>query len=128
MKKEYVDDVYSWVNNYPEKYTVSKAVADDVFAYKEYTKTISEFKADTRSNGTKINGSAKKKVIAYINGLDIDEGAKYILIRDKYYQDDTYNYEIIDYLNERDDISREEMITILEELDFKVDSEGNITW
>jgi hypothetical protein len=41
---------------------------------------------------------------------------------------DKYNDVIIDYLNERDDISEQEMREILEALDMKIDSKGRITW
>jgi hypothetical protein len=39
-----------------------------------------------------------------------------------------YNKDIVDYLNSREDISYEDMETILKELGFNVDSKGNITW
>jgi hypothetical protein len=39
-----------------------------------------------------------------------------------------YNMDIVDYLNSRDDISAEDMETILKELGFEVDSKGNISW
>lgn len=78
-QKEEIDQVYSWVHNNPEKYTVSKAVTDDVFEYKEYTNTINAFRADKNKNGKSISGTAKKKVVAYIDSLDIDDGAKYIM-------------------------------------------------
>ena len=99
-----------------------------MFEYKKYTSDINAFRADKDKNGKSISGTAKKKVVAYIHSLDIDEGAKYILFKSKYPQNDDYNMEIIDYLNERDDISAAQMRTILEELDFKVDAKGNISW
>ena len=43
-------------------------------------------------------------------------------------QERNYNQDIIDYLNQRDDISYQEMKAILEELDFEVDDEGYIKW
>jgi hypothetical protein len=39
-----------------------------------------------------------------------------------------YNYDIIDYLNSREDISYAQMKAILEELGMTVDSEGYIYW
>ena len=41
---------------------------------------------------------------------------------------ENYNYDIIDYLNNREDISYDEMATILKELGFTVDAQGNIYW
>ena len=53
---------------------------------------------------------------------------KIILFKSEYPADDTYNYEIIDYLNSRDDISYSEMETILKELGFTVTADGNVYW
>ena len=60
--------------------------------------------------------------------ITADYGEKIILFKSEYNADDTYNHDIIEYLNERDDISYQEMETILKYLGFKVDSNGNITW
>ena len=35
---------------------------------------------------------------------------------------------IVEYLNSRKDISYKEKVSILEELEFKIDSDGNVTW
>ena len=127
--KEKYDSVYSWWKNYPEKVTVSKAVTDNVIEYRGYTSDLDDIRADKDENGKSISGSAKEKKKAYIWSLDIDEGAKYILFKNEYKADDTYNNEIIDYLNSRDDISYDEMNTICEELGFKVNREtGYISW
>lgn len=64
----------------------------------------------------------------YIYSLDIPDVQKHILFKAEYPKTNKHNYEIIDYLNEREDISYEEMETILKELGFEVDSKGNITW
>ncbi len=120
-------DEYTYQYNNPEKYQVAR-VAGGYKAFVEYTSDLWDIKADKDKNGKSINGSRKKKVIEYIDNLDADYGEKIILFKSEYNADDTYNYEIIDYLNGRDDISRDEMKTILEELGFKVDSNGYITW
>jgi hypothetical protein len=125
--KEKYDGIYSWYRNYPEKVTVSKAVTDNVVEYREYTSALNAIRADKDANGNSISGSAKEKKAAYINGLDLDYGAKLILFKSEYNADDTYNYDIIDYLNGREDISYEEMVTILKELGFNV-SGNNISW
>jgi hypothetical protein len=121
-------NAYTWAYNNPEKYVVSQAVTDDVIEYKRYTKALSNIKADYDRNGNPISGSKKEKVIDYINSLDIEYGQAIILYQMQYKSDDTYKEDIIDYLNNRDDISREEMITILEELGAEVDSRGQISW
>ena len=127
--KEYYDNIYSWVKNNPNKVTVANAVTDDIIKYKGYTSALDDIRADKDSKGNSISGSAKEKKKDYIFGLDLDEGQKYILFKTEYPKDDTYNYEIIDYLNGRDDISYYEMVTILEELGFIIGEDGvTITW
>jgi hypothetical protein len=127
--KEYYDNVYSWVKNNPNKVTVAKAVTNDVVQYKSYTSALDDIRADKDSKGNSISGSAKEKKKDYIFSLDLDEGQKYILFKTEYPKDDTYNYEIIDYLNSRDDISYEEMNNILTELGFTILDDGvTITW
>lgn len=121
-------NAYTWAYKNPEKYAVAKAVGGDVVTYKKYTGELNDIKADKDENGDSIRGSCKEKVLDYINGLDIDYGQKIILFKSEYNADDTYNYDIIDYLNSRDDISYSEMETILKELGFDVDSEGNVSW
>ncbi len=123
----YTDD-FAWAAQNPEAYTVSKAVTDNVTEYKKYTSELYKIRADKDSDGKSISGSAKRKKKAYIWSLDIDEGAKYILFRNAYKSDDTYNGAIINYLLSRNDISYEDKKTILTELDFKIDSKGRITW
>ena len=126
----YTDD-YDWASKYPDKYSISKAISDDVKVYKQYMSELNEIKADKDSNGKTINGSSKKKKADYINSLDLDDGQKAILYRslfDSKADKDKYNDVIIDYLNERDDISAQEMREILEALDMKIDSKGRITW
>ncbi len=121
-------EAYNWAFKNPEKFTLSKAVASDVITYRKYTSELYDIKADKDENGKSISGSRKEKVLDYINNLDADYGEKIILFKSEYNADDTYNYEIIDYLNSREDISYDEMETILTELDFNVHSDGTITW
>ena len=120
-------EAYNWAFKNPEKRVVAKAVADDFVQYRKYASDLYDIKADKDSDGKTISGSRKDKVLDYINGLDADYGEKIILFKSEYPSDDTYNYEIIDYLNSRDDISYDEMNTILKELGFTVNG-NNITW
>ena len=118
---------YEYAYDNPEQYEVAKAVGG-YDAFKTYSSELYEIKADKDKNGNSISGSRKEKVIEYINNLDIDYGEKIILFKNEYNADDTYNYDIIDYLNSREDISYEQMETILKELGFTVDANGNISW
>lgn len=119
---------YEWAFDYPEKASFGSVFNDGVKEYRKYTSKLYEIRADKDRKGKSISGSAKRKKKAYIWSLDIDEGAKYILFRNEYKSDDTYNGAIINYLLSRNDISYEDKKTILTELDFKIDSKGRITW
>ena len=121
-------EAYNWAFSNPEKYTLSKAVSSDVKTYRAYTKDLYEIKSDKDKYGKSISGSRKEKVSNYINSLDADYGEKLILFKSEYNADDRYNREIIDYLNNRDDITFDEMNTILKELGFTVTADGTIYW
>jgi hypothetical protein len=127
-KDEDTREAYNWAFNNQEKYTVSKVISDDLVAYKKLTQEIYKFRADKDSNGKTINGTAKAKKINYINNLDMEYGKKLVLFKSLFDKDDTYNYEIIDYLNSREDITYEETETILKQLGFTVAANGNIYW
>ena len=126
--KEEYDGIWNWVKNYPDKVTVSRAVTDNVVEYKQYTKALDAIRADKDENGKTISGTAKAKKVDYINSLDLDYGAKIILFKSEYGSDDTYNNDIVEYLNGRNDISYEETVTILRELGFEVLSDGTVRW
>ena len=116
-----------FATKYPENYAVAKAVGG-YEAYKGYSDELNDIKSDKDANGKTINGSRKEKVMNYINSLDADYHTKIILWKSEYPSDDTYNYEIIDYLNGRDDISFDEMVAILRKLGFDVTDNGDISW
>ena len=124
---KYFDDKYA--NNDRE------FIANAVFGGKRfapYAAELNQIKGeDKNGDGKTDSGSKKDNIIDYINGLDMDYGEKIIMFRTLYSSKadkKAYNMEIIDYLKERDDISYQQMKSILEELDMEVDSEGNITW
>lgn len=124
-------DDYSWASDNSGKYTLSKAITDDVTQYRQYAKELSDIRADKDSSGKSISGSAREKKLAYINSLDLDYGQRVILYRtiaDSKEDKNTYNPQIVEYLDNREDISWEEMKVILEELGMKVSSDGRITW
>lgn len=120
------DGEYEYAYKSPEKYEIAKVVGYD--AFREHSTALNKIPADKDANGKSISGSRKEKVQDYINGLDLDYGDKIILFKSQYPADDTYNYDIIDYLNGREDISYSEMETILKELGFTVHSDGRISW
>jgi hypothetical protein len=103
-------------------------VAGDPVAYKQYTKALSDLKADKDENGKSISGSRKEKVLAYINGLDASYGEKIVLYKMEYPSDDRYNRDILEYLKSRSDLSYEEKLTICKELGCTVRSDGYVTW
>jgi len=123
-------DEFDLFSNHYADYVVSKAVGG-YDAYKSYTSGLNDIKADKDENGNAISGSAKEKKTAYINSLDLDYGQKIILYRSLYdskADKQAYNADIVEYLNNRDDISYEEMVAILESLDMKVNSDGTVSW
>ena len=125
---EKTKEAYDWLYQNPDKYNVVKAVTGDVVAYREYAKAINKIEGEKDENGNTIRGSEKANVESYIfNELDLDYGQKALLFKSKYPKDDTYNYDIIDYLDANNDISYEEMVEILKWLGFMVEG-NNIDW
>jgi hypothetical protein len=118
---------YDFAYEYPEKYLVAKSVGG-YDAYKTYAKALSNIKADKDANGKTVSGSRKQKVFDYINSLNVDYGTKIILYKSEYPSDNTYNYDIVEYLQSRKNISYEEMLDILRELGFTVESNGYVHW
>lgn len=125
-----------WNNRekYDDAYTLGKdaiTTVNTVFgarAFANYASELSQLKADKDKNGNSISGSKKKKVLDYIQSLEISYGEKIVLFKSQYPKDDDYNYDIISYVDGRNDISYEDKVTVLEELGFEVDSEGNVYW
>jgi hypothetical protein len=118
---------FEFARKNPEAHAIAKSVGG-YEAYKGYSGDLYDIKADKDENGKSISGSRKNKVVDYINGLDIDYGMKLILFKSEYNADDTYNTEIIQYLDSRQDISWQDMKTILTELGFTVYDDGRIEW
>jgi hypothetical protein len=120
----YFDDKYATVNR--------EKVANMVFGGKRfapYAAELGQIKGeDKNGDGKTDSGTKKDNVIDYINNSDLDFGERIITFKMSYPADDTYNYDIIDYLNGREDIDYQEMEMILKYLGFNVDSKGNITW
>ena len=122
-----IDGEYEYAYDNPEKYAVAKSVGG-YEAYKSYKKDLYGIKSDKDTNGKSISGSRKEKVIDYINNLDADYETKLILFKSEYPSDNTYNAEIVEYLNNREDVSYDEMVDILTELGFTVTDDGIVKW
>lgn len=96
---------FDFAQKNPEKYALSQAVCEDFTAYREITDAISAIKAD--------GGSRKEKVLSYINGLDLDYGQKLMLFKSEYGSDTRFDYRILEYLGEREELSYEQTLSIL---------------
>jgi hypothetical protein len=120
------DGEYEYAYDNPGKYAIAKTVGG-YDAYKKYSKALYNIKSDKDANGKSITGSRKEKVLQYINNLDADYETKILLFKSEYPADDTYNAEIIEYINGRSDISYDEKIAIYNELGFTV-SDGYVYW
>lgn len=118
---------YDYAYDSPANYGISKTIGG-YEAFKTYSKELSDIKSDKDSSGKTISGSRKQKVFDYINSSNLEFEQKIILAKMEYPSYDEYNYEIIDYLNNNNDISYEEEVEILKKLGFEVDSYGNISW
>lgn len=119
---------YNWAYQNPEKFEVSKAVADDLLEYREYSQALGEIEADKDSLGNAISGSRQMKVVQYLNSLDVEYGAKLVLYKMEYPKDNTYNDIIIRYVSGIEVLNYQQKVTILKELGFTVTDQGRVTW
>lgn len=120
------DGEYEYAYDNPENYAVSKVVGG-YDTYKKYSKAIYNIEADRDANGKSIRDSRKEKVLDYINNLNADYETKLILFKSEYPADDTYNYEIIEYINNRQDLTYDERVSIYKKLGFTVEG-GYVSW
>jgi hypothetical protein len=118
---------FDFATKYPGKYSVSKAVGG-YDPYSTYLNEMRSIKSDKDADGNTVSGSRKSNIIEYINSLDVDYGAKMILYKSEYPSDDTYNADILDYLNRRGDLSYDDIAAILRELGFTVYADGSVEW
>ena len=118
---------YDYAYENPSKYALANAISD-YSTFRELSSELYDIKADKDENGKSISGSRKEKVFDYINNLDLDFEQKVMLAKLEYPSYDEYNYEIIEYLNNREDINYEQMVSILTELGFTVKKDGTVTW
>lgn len=118
---------FEFAKKYPGKYAMAKAVGG-YDSYIVYADALGDIETDKDEWGQSIKDSRTPKVFAYIYSLDIPEIEKHILFKSEYNSFDDYNYEIIEYLSNRDDISYDEMVSLLLDLGFKVSTDGMVRW
>ena len=118
---------YDYAYENPSKYALANAISD-YYTFRELSSELYDIKADKDENGKSISGSRKEKVFDYINNLDLDFEQRVMLAKLEYPSYNEYNYEIIEYLNNREDINYEQMVSILTELGFTVKKDGTIVW
>lgn len=116
---------------YGKSYSSDKmldTVINSKIPFNEYLNFASqEFKADTYSNGATVKNSRRDKVVSYVNSLNLSIPQKAILIRTEYPSIDTWNYQILDYLNGLN-ILYQDKLTILDKIDMKISKDGYVTW
>ncbi len=110
-------DEYKYATQYPEKYSVVSQIG----SFDKYTKWKNEIK-DIRDN-TKND---KVETIKYINGLNLSIPQKAMFIKLYYPSFNSYNKEIVNYINEQY-LTMEEKITTLEKMKFKIRN-GRVYW
>jgi hypothetical protein len=132
--REMYDDFYYVAGGYDKDSSADDTIetARAVFGYErfaEYANELKEIKADKDpKTGESISGSKYPKVQAYVNSLDIPDIEKKILYTMQYPNYKKYKGEIVRYLDQNDDISYDSFWKILDELDYKVDNNGRVTW
>jgi hypothetical protein len=118
---------FEFAKKYPGKYAMAKAVGG-YDSYLVYADALGDIESDKDEWGQSINGTKKPKVYNYIYSLDIPEIEKHILFKSQYPSTDDHNMEIVEYLNDHEDLSYDEVVAILLDLDFKVSADGMVRW
>lgn len=103
---------------YPEKYKVNSQIGnyDD---YSKWSNDIKNIKANTKND--------KVETINYIDSLPLSLPQKAMFIKQYYPSFNTYNNEIINYVDENVP-DYNDKVEILTKLGFKVDNNGNVRW
>jgi hypothetical protein len=119
---------FEYAKKNPTQYAVSKAISKDFSKYYGIHNEVERIKAENDSS----SGTKDKDVVRqYIFSLDLDEGQKALLYRSLYSSKSDkskYNRLIVEYLDNRDDISWAEMKEILIALDFTITDGNRIKW
>lgn len=86
-----------------------------------------EFKADKDKNGKSVSGSKKKKVISYVNSLDLSIPQKAMMIRTQYSSFNNYNNQIVQYVEDLD-VSYDDKVKMIKGSGMKVSDNGTVSW
>jgi hypothetical protein len=109
---------YSWAYDNQEKYEASKLVTEDFEEFYTYKAALNKISAGNQTKAQKA---------AYISGLDLDAAGKMILFRMEYPNDDTYNRQIVSYVN-ASGLTYSEKVKVLNGLGISVGANGAISW
>ena len=74
----------------------------DYSNYQKIQKELNKIKSDVDKNGNAVSGSRKKKVISYINSLNLSIAQKAMLIKQEYPSFTKYDKQIFNYVNGQD--------------------------
>ena len=102
----------------PERYKVVESITS-YDKYQKYASDITEIRNNTSND--------KEETINYINSLDLSLPQKAMMIKLYYKTFNTYNTEIINYVDETVSNFNDKK-EILEKLGFTVDNDGNVRW
>ena len=106
-------------------YKTIKAAGVDIDTWLDYDSQ--GFEADKDKNGKSISGSKKKKVISYVNSLDLSIPQKAMLIKTQYSSFNNYNNQIVQFVEELD-ASFDDKVKIIKNLGMKVSDDGTVSW
>ena len=80
---------------------------------KEYVKFNSEeFVSDYNNKGNAITNSRRNKMINYVNGLNLNQAQKVILIKTEYSSFDNYDKVVFNYINKLPDSAYNKMVML----------------
>lgn len=92
---------FNYAMKNPEEYKKITMITD-YDNYKKIMKNINEIESDIDKNGNSVSGSKKKKVISYINSLNLSIPQKAMLIKSQYSNFKQYDKQIFKYVNGQD--------------------------
>lgn len=105
-------------------YKIAKIISNNTEKFCEYLVDLNK----VLSKGTYNEKLKIDKALDYVENLHLDDGQKKILIKMQFPHFDKYNKDIALYVNNREDISYEDTLFVLEELGFAVFSDGTVKW
>lgn len=106
-------------------YKTIKAAGVDIDTWLSFDSQ--EFKSDKNKNGKSVSGSKKKKVISYVNALDLSIPQKAMMIRTKYSSFNNYNNQIVQYVEDLE-VSYDDKVKMIKGSGMKVSDNGTVSW